>query len=112
MSRQAPNRPAGSAPVQAPLPALALSHRDRALLRAAAAGRCELVCGCRPALLIDGRWCCDQGAAHQLAAAGLLAPSRSAPVGTRVPAELTEAGRAVLAEGWPEDGFFDSGGAS
>ena len=61
--------------------ARALSHRDLALLRATAAGRCELICGCQPDLLIEGRWCCDQTAAHQLAAAGLLGPGVSAPTG-------------------------------
>lgn len=37
---------------------LKLSCRDLALLRAVAAGCCELVCGCHPDLLVDGRWCC------------------------------------------------------
>ncbi len=73
-----------------------LSRRDLALLRAVAAGRAELVCGCQPDLLIDGRWCCDQSAAHQLAASGLLAPTRPAPAGTRVAAVLTETGKAAL----------------
>ena len=75
----------------------ALSRRDLALLRATAAGRCELVCGCEPDLLVDGRWCCDQSAAHALAAAGLLAPATQALPGTRVPAALTANGRAALA---------------
>lgn len=67
-----------------------LSRRDLALLRATAAGRCELVCGTHPDLLIDGLWCCDQtAAAHTLAAAGLLTPTVAAPVGARVPAALT-----------------------
>jgi hypothetical protein len=74
------------------------SRRDLALLRAVAAGRAELVCGCQPDLLIEGRWCCDQPAAHQLAAAGLLSPAIPAPVGSRVPAVLTETGHAVLVE--------------
>ena len=76
--------------------ARALSHRDLALLRATAAGRCELICGCQPDLLIEGRWCCDQTVAHQLAAAGLLGPGVSAPTGVRVPAVLTDIGRTVL----------------
>lgn len=74
----------------------ALSHRDRALLRAVDAGRAELLCGGHPDLLIDGRWCCDQWTAHQLAAAGLLAPATPAALGTRVPAVLTATGRAAL----------------
>lgn len=74
-----------------------LSRRDLALLRATAAGRCELVCGCHPDLLVDGRWCCDQAAAHTLAGAGLLVPAVAAPPGARVLAALTQAGRAALA---------------
>jgi len=76
--------------------ACALSCRDLALLRAVAAGRAELVCSRLPDLLIDGRWCCDQSAAHQLAASGLLAPAVPAPTGARVPAVLTDTGKAVL----------------
>lgn len=73
-----------------------LSRRENALLRAVAAGRCELVCGCEPDLLIDGRWCGDQNAAHNLAAAGLIAPVNPVGPGKRAAAMLTEAGRALL----------------
>jgi len=77
---------------QAPRTALTLPHLDRIVV---AAGRCELICGCQPDLLIDGRWC-YQNAAHQLAAAGLLGPGVSAPTGALAPAVLTESGRALL----------------
>lgn len=73
----------------------ALSHRDTALLRAVADGRCELAGSAGPVLLVDGRCCCDQSAAHRLTAAGLIGPP--VPAGQRVAAELTTAGRALLA---------------
>ena len=64
--------------------------RDRAVLRAIAAGRCELWAGCEPVLVVDGMRCADSGVAKRLLAAGLV----SKPVGTTV-AQLTAAGRAV-----------------
>jgi hypothetical protein len=73
-----------------------LSWRDRAILRAVARGSAELVYGSEPDLLIDGRCCCDQSAAHRLARAGLIAPLGAALVGERVPAGLTAAGTARL----------------
>jgi hypothetical protein len=73
-----------------------LTRRDRAILRAVAAGRAELVCGTEPDLLLDGRCCCDQSAAHRLARAGFIAPVNAAGVGQRVPACLTPAGTALL----------------
>ena len=73
-----------------------LSRRDRAILRAVAGGRAELVFGTEPDLIIDGRCCCDQTAAHRLAHAGLIAPIGIAVVGERVPAGLTPAGTARL----------------
>jgi hypothetical protein len=75
----------------------ALTRRDRAILKAVAAGRAELVLGAEPDLLLDGRCCCDQVAAHRLARAGLIAPLAPAAPGTRVPAALTAAGTAELA---------------
>lgn len=70
-----------------------LSGRERALLRAVAAGRCELGGGCEPVLLIDGLTCADSGAARRLVAAGLIgAPGRG-----RAPAMLTAAGHAAMA---------------
>jgi hypothetical protein len=73
-----------------------LTRRDRAILKAVADGRAELVYGAEPDLLLDGRCCCDQMAAHRLARAGLIAPLAIAPVGQRVPARLTAAGTAQL----------------
>jgi hypothetical protein len=73
-----------------------LSRRDRAILRAVADGGAELVFGAEPDLIIDGRCCCDQTAAHRLARAGLIAPLSSATIGERVPACLTPAGTARL----------------
>jgi hypothetical protein len=43
-----------------------LSGRDRALLRAVAAGRCRLGSGWQPVLLIDGLACADSAAGHRL----------------------------------------------
>jgi hypothetical protein len=73
-----------------------LTGRDRAILRAVAAGGAELLIGAEPDLLLDGRCCCDQVAAHRLTHAGLIAPTLTAGVGQRVPACLTPAGAARL----------------
>jgi hypothetical protein len=76
-----------------------LTHRHYALLRAVAAGRCELSRSCEPDLYIDGRTCCDQQAAHLLAHAGLIrhdGDAADAAIGQRVPATLTTAGQAIL----------------
>ena len=62
--------------------------RDRAVLRAVAAGRCELRAGCEPELVVDGVRCADSGVAQRLIAAGLVVK----PVGSAV-ARLTPAGR-------------------
>jgi hypothetical protein len=72
----------------------ALTGRDRAVLRAVAAGRAEFRGGCVPILLVDGLPCSDFGAVHRLVAAGLVA----APDATveRNPATLTPAGRRAL----------------
>lgn len=74
-----------------------LTNRHIALLRAVAAGRCELTASCVPDLFIDGRANCDQSAAHLLVRMGLVRHAEAAEIGQRVPAVLTEAGRAVLA---------------
>jgi len=50
-----------------------LSGRDRAILRAVAAGGAQLQLGTEPDLFLDGRSCCDQTAAHHPVHAGLLA---------------------------------------
>jgi hypothetical protein len=78
-------------------PPAPLTSRDRAILKAVAAGRAELVFGAEPDLLLDGRCCCDQSAVHRLARAGLIAPRVMVAVGQRVPACLTPAGTARLA---------------
>jgi hypothetical protein len=70
-----------------------LSHRDRAILRAVAAGRCQISGGACAALTVDGLSCCDQFVANRLAGAGLIA----APGPRPEPARLTESGRALLA---------------
>jgi hypothetical protein len=75
-----------------------LSGRDRAILRAVAAGTAELTWGAEPDLLLDGRFCCDQAAAHRLARAGLIAPAAGCVVGQRVAAVLTAAGRRELGQ--------------
>jgi hypothetical protein len=62
--------------------------RDRAVLRAVAAGRCELRAGCEPELVVDGVRCADSGVATRLIAAGLLVK----PIGSTI-AQLTPAGR-------------------
>lgn len=77
----------------------ALTHRDRAILRAVAGGRAELLGGAQPDLMVDGRCCCDQLAARRLAHAGLIAGAAPAAFGQRVPAELTAAGHQELLAG-------------
>jgi hypothetical protein len=62
--------------------------RDRAVLRAVAAGRCELRAGCEPELVVDGVRCADSGVATRLIAAGFLVK----PIGRTI-AQLTPAGR-------------------
>lgn len=71
-----------------------VSGRDRAVLRAVAAGRCQLGAGCEPVLLVDGLVCADFSTGGRLVAAGLVAPPDPArPLG---PARLTAAGAAEL----------------
>ncbi len=66
-----------------------LSHRDRAVLRAVAAGRCTISTHDGGALAVDGLGCCDQFVGRRLAAAGLI----DADPG---PAHLTDTGRALV----------------
>jgi len=67
-----------------------INHRDRSVLLAVAAGRCEVSehCGCT--LTIDGLGCCDQFVGPRLVRAGLIAVSCPGPV------RLTDSGRAFL----------------
>lgn len=74
-----------------------LTGRDRAILRAVATGTAEFVAGTEPDLVLDGRFCCDQPAAHRLAHAGLIAPARAVRTGHRVAAVLTAAGTTAVA---------------
>jgi hypothetical protein len=69
-----------------------LSHRDRAVLRAVAAGRCVLAGLQDMALRIDGLSFADQFAGPRLAAAGLIAASATGLA-------LTDAGRAAIGIG-------------
>lgn len=78
-------------------PAVELSHRDRAILRAVARGSAELLVGVEPDLFLDGRSCTDQLAVHRLARAGLIVAAAPAAIGQRVAARLTAAGHAVTA---------------
>jgi hypothetical protein len=73
----------------------ALTHRHRAILRAVDAGRGEVLCGCAPDLLIDGRFC-DHVTTHELFRAGLII-AQPGPLGHRVAARVTDAGRLILA---------------
>lgn len=68
-----------------------LSQRDRAVLRAVAAGRCEIAQTFGRNLVIDGMWFTDQFAGPRLTQAGLII---AGPQGG--PAQLTASGRALL----------------
>jgi hypothetical protein len=74
-----------------------LTGRHRALLRAVAAGRCELDGAREPDLLVDGLCCSDQFSARQLLRAHLVRAGDDRAAGGRVPAALTEAGQSALA---------------
>ena len=73
-----------------------LSGRDRAILRAVAAGGAQLQLGTEPDLFFDGRSCCDQTAAHYLVHAGLITTATLGLVGRRVAAVLTPVGHQAL----------------
>ncbi|HEV7450428.1 MAG TPA: hypothetical protein VGO16_03380 [Pseudonocardiaceae bacterium] len=68
-----------------------LSYRDRAILRAVAAGRCEIAETFGGNLVIDGMWFTDQFAGPRLTEAGLII---AGPQGG--PARLTASGRSLL----------------
>jgi hypothetical protein len=72
-----------------------LSDRERAILRAVAAGRGVVLSGGEPALAIDGVWC-DPVATGRLMAAGLIGAADSSVPGQHTPAVATETGRALL----------------
>jgi len=69
-----------------------LSNRDRAVLRAVAAGRCMVSGDCRNPLTIDGFCCTDQFAKSRLTAAGLISVIGPVPA----TALLTPTGQALL----------------
>lgn len=73
----------------------ALCHRDKAVLRAVAAGRCETAADVGVLLVIDGVGCCDQLIGERLTKAGLIATNGSRPG----PVRLTASGRAALEAG-------------
>jgi hypothetical protein len=70
-----------------------LSKRDHAVLRAIAAGRCQVSGRRGTTLLIDGLCCADQFAGARLTGAGLIA----APGSAGGPARLTPTAVALLA---------------
>jgi hypothetical protein len=76
--------------------AATVSNRDRAVLRAVAAGRCQMSGGSGPTLVIDGMCYADQFAGARLTGAGLIAVPRSAAESAR----LTPTGMAFLASAW------------
>ncbi|HWM07169.1 MAG TPA: hypothetical protein VNP92_32940 [Actinophytocola sp.] len=67
-----------------------LNHRDRAVLRAVAAGRCAIPAGSVGTLTVDGLSFSDQFAGLRLTAAGLIAAEAGR-------ARLTPSGQALLA---------------
>ncbi|SDZ36358.1 hypothetical protein SAMN05216215_10646 [Saccharopolyspora shandongensis] len=69
-----------------------LNYRERAALRAVAAGRVEITCSCEPDLFIDGVAFCDQQTAHLLVHEGLMRPAARGEPGQLVAAELTGPG--------------------
>lgn len=74
--------------------AMTVSGRERALLRAVAAGRCQFRGGCEPVLLVDGLACADWSVARRLVECGLVeVPDARVPL---APAALTSAGRTLL----------------
>jgi hypothetical protein len=77
-----------------------MSKRDRAVLQAIAAGRCQVSGRCGTTLLIDGLCCADQFAGARLTGAGLIATPGSAGG----PARLTPAALALLAAPEPSPG--------
>lgn len=66
-----------------------LSHRDRAVLRAVAAGRATISVHNGGVLAIDGMGCCDQFVGPRLTTAGLIAAGQGR-------AQLTPSGHALL----------------
>jgi hypothetical protein len=77
--------------IPAPPTSSPLSPRDLAVLRAVAAGRCEMPAAAGGSLTVDGLCFCDQFVGPRLASAGLIAAGpRTGPV------RLTASGRELL----------------
>ncbi|MBB4689358.1 hypothetical protein [Amycolatopsis jiangsuensis] len=77
--------------------AIELNHRERATLRAVAAGHAEISCSCEPDLFVDGLSCSDQTTTRALVRRGLIEPAPDGHTcGERVPAVLTAAGTKAL----------------
>jgi hypothetical protein len=77
-----------------PVPATGpLSHRDRSVLRAVGAGRCQVSGRAAVVLLIDGVRCSDQFCGPRLVRAGLIDAPGPGPAAAR----LTASGLALLA---------------
>jgi hypothetical protein len=76
--------------------ALELNFRTRAILRAVASGRVQMVTSREPDIFVDGLACSDQASAHRLFHADLIRPTRPGRVGERVPAALTRAGESIV----------------
>ena len=90
-SRCADGRADDGAAAPAPPMSTPLSHRELAVLRAVAAGRCEMSGACGGSLTVDGLCCCDQFVSPRLTSAGLIA------AGSQLgPARLTASGRALI----------------
>jgi len=70
--------------------------RHRALLRAIADGRGQIVVNRHANLAVDGLWC-DFSATRDLVANGLVGPAWPAPPGSTAPAILTNSGVETLA---------------
>ena len=80
-----------------------LSGRDRAILRAVAAGGAELQLGSEPDLFLDGRCCCDQAAAHHLVRDGLITAAALGRVGSASPPSSPRPGSTPWATPSPPD---------
>jgi hypothetical protein len=72
------------------------TNRHRAMLRAIADGRGQLVVQRTTNLSVDGLWC-DFAATNDLVGNGLVGPAWPAPAGSVAPAVLTSMGLRTLA---------------
>lgn len=70
--------------------------RHRAMLRAIADGRGQIVVARATNLSVDGLWC-DFTATNDLVAGGLVQAAFAAPAGSLAPAVLTASGIQILA---------------